>query len=241
MDVQSMERWNSLSVSEIRVLRELLERIDRGDERIPIRSVAQSAFVSATSIVRLAKKLGFDGFSELLYSLKHERLSPFSSSMQGLFDQMVTTEESRIELDKLSKELCSGTFERINCMGIGYSDLVARYFCDRLLECGFFATTKSPLDFRDDRSCLTILISESGETKDLMFIQERIQSRDAQDFVFTADAASALGMQTRHRVLVKRKGQFGDNESNYFVVNCMMLIEGLMVAVRNQKRKVGTL
>lgn len=55
MDVQLMERWNSLSVSEMRILREIVARIERGDDRVPIRAVAQASFVSTTSIVRLAK------------------------------------------------------------------------------------------------------------------------------------------------------------------------------------------
>lgn len=237
MDIQSMERWNSLSTSEMRVLRELLQRVERGDERIPIRSVAKSAYVSTTSIVRLAQKLGFGGFSELLYSLKHEYQLSLPSGMHSVRDRIITDDASYAELGSVAEALSMDTFERVDCMGCGYSDLVAHYLCNRLLECGIFATTKSPLDFRDDRKTLTVFISESGETKDLLFIQERIRSRDSRDLVFTADAASSLGQHTNHCVLVKRDGYYGDNESNFFAINCMTLVESLMVAFRSRKRE----
>ena len=120
MDVQLMERWNSLSVSEMRILREIVARIERGDDRVPIRAVAQASFVSTTSIVRLAKKLGFEGFSELLYSLKHERASSLAPNMPGFCERMVASEESRSQLESLAEELSHGSYERNNIMGVGY-------------------------------------------------------------------------------------------------------------------------
>lgn len=237
MDVQLMERWNSLSVSEMRILREIVARIEQGDDRVPIRAVAQASFVSTTSIVRLAKKLGFEGFSELLYSLKHERASSLAPNMPGFCERMVASEESRSQLESLAEELALGSYERINIMGVGYSDLTACYLCNRLLEHGFFASTKSPLDFRDDRSYLMLFVSESGETKDLTFVQDRCRPRGVVDYVFTADRSSTLGSGSAHCILVERKGCRADKEENFFVINCLTLVEDLMIRVRELREE----
>lgn len=239
MDIQTMERWNSLSTSEIRILRAMTECVERGDEKIPIRAIAHMSYVSTTTVIRLAKKLGYDGFSEMLYSLRHERFRSLSPDMPGFCERLIACERSRRELDALACDLRSGAFERIHIMGIGYSDLTAHYLCNRLFERGYFASTKSPLDFRDERSFLTILVSESGETRDLMFIQERVRARDAPDYVFTADESSSLGSRTRHCILVERHGCRGDRDSDYFVVNCLMLIEDLMVKLKEQRKAEG--
>lgn len=236
MDVQQMERWNSLSVSEIRILREIVARLDHGEEKIPIRSVAQASFVSTTSVVRLAKKLGFDGFSELLYSLKHERMSTLSPGMPGFCERIIAGEASLDELETLAQTLSAAPGMRVHLMGVGYSDLTAQYLSNRLLEHGFFATTKSPLDFRGDRQFIVIFVSESGETRDLTFVQDRISSRGVEDFVFTADESSTLGAHSRHCILVDRRGCRADKDPDYFVINCLTLIEDLMARIRNLQK-----
>ncbi len=237
LDIQMMERWNNLSASEIRILKELVARIDSGEERVPIREVASSAYVSTTSIVRLAKKLGFDGFSELFYSLKYERVHSISLGMLGHCDRMLASRESVARLEQLASVLASRRYERIHIMGVGYSDLVARYFCDRLLENGFFAATKSPLDFRDDREYLIIFVSESGETKDLTFVQDRCSSRGVDDYVFTAEKSSTLGVNTERCILVERRGCRASRDPDYFVVNCLTLIEGLIARIRELQKE----
>lgn len=232
MDIQMMERWNSLSVSEMRILREIVARIERGEDKIPIRSVAQASFVSTTSVIRLAKKLGFDGFSELLYSLKHERLSTRTPGMPGFCERVIAGDAARSELEALARLLADVPDHRVHIMGVGYSDLSAQYLCNRLLEHGYFASTKSPLDFRDDRPFLIIFVSESGETRDLTFVQDRVSSRGVEDFVFAADAASTLGSNARHCILVERRGCRSSKDPDYFVVNCLTLFEDLMARIR---------
>ena len=236
MDAQSMERWNNLSVSEIRVIREIIARVERREDRIPIRAIAQSAYVSTTSIVRLAKKLGFDGFSELLYALKHERGRALAPNMPGFCERLLVSGASLSEIELLAQDIASGSYERINICGIGYSDLGALYFCNRLLERGYFASTKSPLDFRDSRKTLTVFISESGETMDSLFIQERIHARGDTDYLFTADAASSLGSSAEHCILVERRGCRGNSESDYFLINTMTLIEDVIARVDELER-----
>lgn len=237
MNLQSLERWNNLSTEEMRTLREIVSRIDQGEERISVRAVAESAYVSTASIVRLAKKLGFEGYSELLYVLKHER------SREGFryavdFEALSLDERTFETVDDLASELLDGRYARIHVMGVGYSDLTARYLCDRLLEQGLFAVCKSPLDFSDDRAYLTIFVSESGETKDLTFVQERLHAKGLNDFVFTAEKSSTLAEGATRCILIKRGHAGSPHGSNYFVINCLECIESL-IARMDAMRRVG--
>lgn len=237
MDLQSLERWNNLSTEELRTLREIVSRIDRGDERISVRSVAEATYVSTSSIVRLAKKLGFEGYSELLYVLKHERSGEGFRYAADLYDTLSFDEHTNAMLDELAADLTSGRYDRVHMMGVGYSDLSATYLSNRLLEQGIFAVNKSPLDFRDERMYLTIFISESGETKDLTFVQERLRAKGLDDYVFTAESSSTLAEQTRHCILVKRGRNGSSHGSNHFVINCLECIESLITRM-DAMRKV---
>lgn len=67
----NIEVINSLSISELDVLR----FIDNNKELVLTSSIyglAEKAFVSTATIVRLAKKLGFSGFTELKYYIREE-------------------------------------------------------------------------------------------------------------------------------------------------------------------------
>ena len=63
MNINEIEKNNNLRANEVTILKEILLRIQNGRAKIPIREVAKSSYVSTTSIVRLAKKLGYSGYN----------------------------------------------------------------------------------------------------------------------------------------------------------------------------------
>ena len=71
MNIEKFAKNNNLRQSELEILIQIIRRIENGEYKIPIRDIAKSAYVSTSSIVRLAKKLGYNGYSEMLYGLKN--------------------------------------------------------------------------------------------------------------------------------------------------------------------------
>ena len=69
MNRNDLARQNNLTDNEVAVLEAILQRMDKGVYKIPIREIAKAAFVSTTSVVRLAKKMGYDGYSESFNAL----------------------------------------------------------------------------------------------------------------------------------------------------------------------------
>ena len=59
-----------LSETEQSVLEYLLNNIDTLDD-IGIKPVAMACFTSMTTVIRLSKKLGYRGYREMMYDLKH--------------------------------------------------------------------------------------------------------------------------------------------------------------------------
>lgn len=227
MDIDAMERWNSLSSIEMGILRAIKRRIDDGEEKIPIRAVAADAYTSTTSVMRLAKKLGYPGFSAMLYEMRADRTRSGGATDAGAA-RVFATDDSFQQVCALIGALSSGAYARVNIVGTGYSGYVAGYFCQRLQELGVFATEKSPLDFRDDDPVLMVFVSESGETTDLLFIQERCQKKGIEDIVLSANAGSTLCQRARHRIVVERRHGYGIEGADYFVVNCLIIVEGIV-------------
>lgn len=227
MDIDAMERWNSLTPMEMSILRAIKRRIDEGDEKIPIRDVAADAYTSTTSVMRLAKKLGYPGFSAMLFDLRSEIVSMGGGSEVPDL-QMFATSDSPQQVDNLVDVLARRTLARIHLIGTGYSGYVAGYFCQRLQELGMFATEKSPLDFRDDVPMLVVFVSESGETDDLLFIQERCHMKHVEGIVFSANVNSTLCSRAHSRIVIERRHSHGVSGADYFVSNCLFVIEDIV-------------
>ena len=58
---------NLLSEDEKKVITSITAHIERGEKRVGIQQIANENFLSTTTIVKMCKRLGFDGYSELYY------------------------------------------------------------------------------------------------------------------------------------------------------------------------------
>ena len=70
---------NLLSEDEKKVITSITAHIERGEKRVGIQQIANENFLSTTTIVKMCKRLGFDGYSELYYYLSRQ----FDSHGQG--------------------------------------------------------------------------------------------------------------------------------------------------------------
>ena len=64
-----LSKRHLLNETEHRVLEQILDAVEH-DTKINIRSVAQQSYVSTTTVIKLSKKLGYQGYSDMIYSLR---------------------------------------------------------------------------------------------------------------------------------------------------------------------------
>jgi 6-phospho-3-hexuloisomerase len=109
----------------------------------------------------------------------------------------------RDELLYTEKEMCTDFIDalyapymvpRIFVAGAGRSKTVANMFAMRLLHCGLSVqvvgeTTTKPIEIRDS----LLLVSGSGETKQLIAFAEKAKSEEAQVLLVTGNPESTLG------------------------------------------------
>ena len=61
-----------LSEDERKVITSITAHIERGEKRVGIQQIAAENYLSTASIVKMCKRLGFDGYSELYYHLSRQ-------------------------------------------------------------------------------------------------------------------------------------------------------------------------
>ena len=127
---------NLLSEDEKKVITSITAHIERGEKRVGIQQIASENFLSPTSIVKMCKRLGFDGYSELYYYLSRQFDShgetrdsePLKNLVDNYSESLITEFCELMDRSRTAKLFTTGE---------GFSNIVGSYIAQRLSICGF--------------------------------------------------------------------------------------------------------
>ena len=193
---------NLLSEDERKVITSITAHIERGEKRVGIQQIAAENYLSTASIVKMCKRLGFDGYSELYYHL----------SRQLAASEKPTEETLRRLIDNYSADLisrfCALLHERrrgkIFTTGEGFSNIVGSYIAQRLSICGFMVFNNvhfyDYMLFRDthhlpedqDAPPVMFAVSQSGETAPVLNDVRHARQNGHRIVTFTKRSDSTL-------------------------------------------------
>lgn len=161
-----------------------------------IRKLAEQSFSSPASIERLAKKLDYAGYSELLYHAK-----------------VITTSAQNVEAKELNglsilpphifRERLLKIFNRTNYIylyGEGFNEFVTEYIYRKLLVNRFQTLLLSgieiPLVYEDSQKPVLLLISRSGENFSCLQKIEQINNIQGSLISITANPHSTISQKS---------------------------------------------
>ena len=197
---------NLLSEDEKKVITSITAHIERGEKRVGIQQIAAENYLSTASIVKMCKRLGFDGYSELYYHL----------SRQLAASEKPTEETLRRLIDNYSADLisrfCALLHERrrgkIFTTGEGFSNIVGSYIAQRLSICGFMVFNNvhfyDYMLFRDahhlpddqDAPPVMFAVSQSGETAPVLNDVRHARQNGHRIVTFTKRSDSTLAQMS---------------------------------------------
>jgi len=165
--------------------------------------LAQAVGVSQATVVRFTQKLGYKGYPDFKFAISdhlHQQSTPNAQQLHGdiaLNDSFAEVARKLLtgKIEVLTNTLSANdqssleqacqllsTARRIMLTGKGASFLVAQDFCLKLRKLGLLATAESDLHIQladlahySDKDLL-IVISESGETKEMVLVSQYAQS-----------------------------------------------------------------
>lgn len=100
MDLNVLTKGKKISESEQHILTYLVSHTDK-IEGVPLRKIAQELYTSPATLVRLAQKLGFSGYLELLYFLKN-RLNR-QMTTEAAINYQINTEGIAASIDAIKE------------------------------------------------------------------------------------------------------------------------------------------
>ncbi|MHC5269529.1 MurR/RpiR family transcriptional regulator [Enterococcus sp. LJL98] len=186
MNIENLIEKYQLNDSEARALR-FMDEEKEGLKKMGIREVAKHAFVSTASIVNMSKKIGFSGYSELVFYLQ----SPMTAPASGPVD--LVTEEEKHQFAKL---LQTYREKRMMVLASGFSQNIANYMNEALNLYGFRATANSHLEFlreNVEEEILLLIISNSGNTQRLVELAEVAKKHQLATIAFVGERHSKIG------------------------------------------------
>jgi DNA-binding MurR/RpiR family transcriptional regulator len=229
-----------LNETEHRVLSCILEAIEQGDTKINIRSIAKQAYVSTTTVIKLSKKLGYQGYSDMIYSLRRRaELERNTAAGIDLASILQTVDQGAVEA--FADELYRFHDRCVFVVGLGYPAVASAYLTRRLATLGILAYDDAPVDMMrgGDRPSLTIILSKSGETRDLVDIAAHAQLMKHRLFCVTARADSTLAQMSDQTLVIRAGGPDSRNVPDFFIGRMIILFEYILSRLVDRLQQEG--
>lgn len=187
------------------------------DERLSIAKMAQRTGTSAAALVRISKKLGYQGWSDMYAHLRHRHAS--ASQVE-----LAARENVGMLCDAIERH-AGGV---ILVTGIGDGEYPARFLTDRLNALGLFAlefkAETAEAHARLGRDGVAIIFNESG-----IALYNRVAIARAAGFesvAVTGRDASPLALAADVSVHVRcNKTQIRAYEPDFFCARALVLVE----------------
>lgn len=239
---------NLLSEDERKVITSITAHIERGEKRVGIQQIANENFLSTTSIVKMCKRLGFDGYSELYYHLSRQLASSGDRKAENLKSLIDNYDDALVErFCALLRERRSG---KMFTTGEGFSNIVGTYITQRLSICGFMAFNN--VHFYDymlfqeehrgavnDEAAIMFAVSQSGETEPVLNDVRHAKQHGHKIVAFTRRGDSKLAqLSDLVFVLDGTKQTLAGSLPNPFFGHVILVFEDLMARYFERKESV---
>lgn len=189
---QANEHVRELNANERKIFEYVVRNVDRVKE-MQIRTLAAECFVSTTTIMRFAKKLGFSGYREFSDALRVASHAAAQSQLPSVLMRQTYGEEYLKNIIESVRVLTEGKVDlfrralagnpRIFCFGTGLDGEIARYAYRLLSSLGYRAACpmeaferKASVERMEDGDVL-YLFALTGEDEETLDFVERARLR----------------------------------------------------------------
>lgn len=191
-----------------------------------IEQVAQDCFVSKGAIVKLAKKLGYSGYSEMYYvtfaNMNH-------TSGENFFAVNTLTSEYEISQNasKFSELLYEFRERRIRIDSLGYCDSARDYYIQKLQTFGFNSMSCYHFaSFSKEKAGLYIFMSYSGTRAEIL---EKVRiAKEYGEYVLALTNNPKSPLANAADIFFEINGVQSENHNykpNLFTANLIVLLE----------------
>ncbi|MGL4346316.1 MAG: MurR/RpiR family transcriptional regulator [Cellulosilyticaceae bacterium] len=208
-----------------------------------VRGVAKANYTSTSTVMRLAKKLGYNGFSEMVYDLRLKLEGIDTTADQELLGQDDLWDTDRLEDIEIFMRAIHE--EQIFIYGSGFSSLIAEYMYKKLLvlgrRCWFVHSLEIETIINNyyESQKTVIIVSKSGQTEFLVNVAKKARAAGIKVICMTGNRMSQLAQQADVVFALRDHNPLDDDNllENPFFGNCILLFEKIIGAYHIKYKK----
>ena len=248
MDLSKFIENKGLTEIEIKVLKYIVENINEVN-KLGVRGIAKNNFTSTSTIMRLAKKLGYSGFLEMQYNLSslkkgidgdvlNEKGFVESLNLKNLLEM-----NSQTNIEKFIDLLFNDDNKFIFIYATGFSGIVAEYINKKLLVMGKRCIISNGTDsigvFENNLDYISaiIVISKSGETSMVLNKVKIAKEQGIQVISFTNEKENSISKLSDISFKIDDPNKLDDRNlmQNTFFPKVLILLELLIYEYYKKK------
>ena len=240
IDIEKLTCGVQLTDVERNVLEYLLKHLDQA-LKLGVRGVARENFTSTSTVMRLSRKLGYNGFIEMYYKLLgavggmnqgYEMNEGFISNFEG---KKAVSLENYQNLRQLAEKIYE-TKDTVFIYGMGFSAMMASYLAKKLLVLGIKCILSDGADsigiFENNMDSIGLFIafSRSGRSPHVLNRVKTAEENAIYTVGFTHAGKSPLKEHCKCVIEVEDDNPLDDRnmKPTLYFVNTMMMIELLI-------------
>lgn len=200
-----IEILNSLTLTELGVLR-YFDANKKSLLDMSVQAVADANFVSTATVIRLAKKLGYSGFSELKFQIREELRKQSEVNKSLTFESIVDEHIDNIlnTRDLINKSLILDVVNKMNkadnihFFGKGLTNSITSYYSKILFTLGInnYIYEDTHIAYlaaeKMNKKDLVFIVSLSGNTNQAIRMAQIAKSRKATIISITSNTSNTL-------------------------------------------------
>ncbi len=219
---------NNVSLSDLeKVILNRIHHYINKNEKVRLDKISKECFVSKASIIKLSKKLGYSGYSEMYYTaLASNNSAPKLDFSNNIMD-MYANDILIVHINMLVEILWKYRSKKIYLDSLGFCDSAKEYYLQKLLIFGFDAASCYHYEaFSKSKPGIYLFFSYSGSRSEII---EKVNVAIQNDFkvvAFTSNKESPLAKIAN--VTLEVAGRSSDRENylpNFFTANLIILLE----------------
>lgn len=190
MNIEHLYHKHNLDTLERKIVKYLYTNIE-SIKKIGIRKVAADNFTSTSMIYKLTKKLGFNGYADMIHYISYS----FYENEEKLISYSTLYQSVESYKNDFNNFLNSYKNKQIVITGMGFSDIISNFISQTLFLKGFKCVPTLHMELLSKKykdEVLIIAISQSGETSRLVEVLEEARSNRFNIITITANKSSKL-------------------------------------------------
>lgn len=237
-DIYKLVDKYKLSCTEQEILQYILDNSDEA-LNLNVRKIAKMHYTSPTTVIRLAQKLGYKGYTDMAYrinfSLRNaaERFSAFEKSKKAVNIDYALADVSPDQIISFVGIMRKNLGATVYANGIGFSQPVVQYMVKKLLVLGYASILTDSFELYEHNSLnakMAFFVSRTGETYEVAKAAKMAAESGIDVISFTCDEVNTIAENSFINFKVHDNDKFDDRNinANYFYPNVMALFEYLI-------------